>query len=294
MLEQAIFPWYCQKMTFFGYWCSVVWRKSLPAGETLQVKQVTYRSVLYWHCRGLREGFQSKVNTSNTLVKVDIFQYNESKVSAGQGKTCRSKDVEVKGEDWLLWFQESCEWILAYAMQPSGMFEDPTPAALSAGFNPIAILPPCQLTCQHLLLLACSLSWETVVMPELQVDPPGRALSSPFFVPRRGSRGGERSGERRRGEEEDRLSPAVGSFTHPSLPPSLFSPRLPAFLWTCVLQYKCAWGGTHMHTHTHTHKHTYSISPCFCVVPLSDRRTKTRCFWRGWPSLQSILPARRH
>lgn len=171
------------------------------------------------------------------------------------------------------------------------MFEDPTLAAGSG----LILLPPATVP----------IYLSTFVAPGLQSQlgdcssarAPGRPTRESsifsFFVPRRGSRGDEGSGEKCREEEEDRLSPAVGSFTHPSLPLLFFSPWLPAFSWTCVLTQMCIRVHTITHVHTRTHKHTYSISPFFCVVTLSDRLTKTRCFWRGWPSLQSILLAQR-
>lgn len=127
---------------------------------TAQVNQVIYRSVLCWHW-GLRKGFKPKVNTSNTLVKVDIFQCNESKVSVGQGKPCSSKGMEVKGEDWVLWFQESCEWILANAMQPSAVFEDPTLLLWALVLIP---LPPCHRA--NLPVNICC-SWPTVSVGRL-------------------------------------------------------------------------------------------------------------------------------
>lgn len=154
-------------------------------------------------------------------------------------------------------------------MLPSGMFEDSTLAAGSIGFNPIATLPMCQLTCQHSPLLGCSLSWETVVMPELQVDPPGRALSTPFFVPRRGNRGGERSGEKRWEEEEDRLSPAVGSFTHPSLPPSSSPFGFLLFFFSFFFEHVCCSMNVHEGTHYHTCKHTNTHSESHPVSVLS-------------------------
>lgn len=76
-------------------------------------------------------------------------------------------------------------------------------------------------------------------MPKLQVDPPGRALSTPL-CPGEAAGGGERYGEKRLQEEEDRLSPAVGSFTHPGLPRSVSPFGFLLFLRTCVLQYQCA------------------------------------------------------
>lgn len=198
-----------------------------------------------------------------------------------KGKS-QTSTTEVKGGDWVLRFEGGCEQILANAMLPSGVWKPNTVCCVC--FNPIACLPLHQLTCQHLLLLICSLSWQTVFMPHLQVDPLGRALSS-AFVPRRGERNGEKCQE----EEEGRLSSAAGSFTQQKKKksPLLFSPplQLPAFSHLC-----CSANVDIAHVCTHTSAN-YIYSP---MLSLSlARRTKTHCFWRGWPSLQSILLAQR-
>lgn len=199
-----------------------------------------------------------------------------------KGKS-QTSTTEVKGGDWVLRFEGGCEQILANAMLPSGVWKPNTVCCVC--FNPIACLPLHQLTCQHLLLLICSLSWQTVFMPHLQVDPLGRALSS-AFVPRRGERNGEKCQE----EEEGRLSSAAGSFTQQKKKKS----PLPFFpLFSFLLFHICVavqmWI-SHMCVHTRAQ----TISHHSPVLSLSlARRTKTHCFWRGWPSLQSILLAQR-
>lgn len=76
--------------------------------------------------------------------------------------------TEVKGGDWVLRFERGCEQILANAMLPSGVWKPNTVCCVC--FNPIACLPLHQLTCQHLLLLICSLSWADCIY----ATPPGR------------------------------------------------------------------------------------------------------------------------
>lgn len=166
-----------------------------------------------------------------------------------KGKS-QTSTTEVKGGDWVLRFEGGCEQILANAMLPSGVWKPNTVCCVC--FNPIACLPLHQLTCQHLLLLICSLSWQTVFMPHLQVDPLGRALSS-AFVPRRGERNGEKCQE----EEEGRLSSAAGSFTQQKKKKSssFFPPlQLPAFSHLC-----CSANVDIAHVCTHTS--TNYISP---------------------------------
>lgn len=151
-------------------------------------------------------------------------------------------------------------------------------------------LPPCH--CAIVPVNICC-SWSAVsvgrlVMPELQVDPPGRALSTPPLCPGEaaGARGvGRNAGRRRRRTGWAQLLAHLP--TQVSLLP--FLPLASCFFMNmCVAVQKSVCALSHLRTHTN------SISPRFCVVPLSDRRTKTRCFWRGWPSLQSIPLARRH
>lgn len=202
-----------------------------------------------------------------------------------KGKSQTSK-TEVKGGDWVLRFEGGCEQILANAMLPSGVWKPNTVCCVC--FNPIACLPLHQLTCQHLLLLICSLSWQTVFMPHLQVDPLGRALSS-AFVPRRGERNGEKCQMPGGGRGQTELScwliyPAKKKKVLFLSPPSSAS---------CFFTYICVavqmWI-SHMCVHTRAQ----TISHHIPMLSLSlARRTKTHCFWRGWPSLQSILLAQR-
>lgn len=197
----------------------------------------------------------------------------------------QTSTTEVKGGDWVLRFEGGCEQILANAMLPSGVWKPNTVCCVC--FNPIACLPLHQLTCQHLLLLIWSLSWQTVFMPHLQVDPLGRALSSAFFVPRRSKRNGEKCQE----EEEGRLSSAAGSFTQrkKKKSPSLFPPSSASCFFTYICVAVQMWI-SHMCVHTRAQ----TISHHGPVLSFSlARRTKTHCFWRGWPSLQSILLAQR-
>lgn len=63
----------------------------------------------------------------------------------------------------------------------------------AAGRRAFSPPPLCQRTSQPLLLLACGLDWQRVDMPELQIDPPGRALRSQSSYP------GEAAGEARVG-----------------------------------------------------------------------------------------------
>lgn len=124
-------------------------------------------------------------------------------------------------------------------------------------------MPLCQFTCQHLLLLACGLSWETVVMPELQVDPPGRALSFPFLCP------GEAAGEVREvGRNAGRRSRTDWAQLLAHLPtqvPSL--PFLPLascfFMNMCVAASVCMRIHTIPHVHTQTHMQYLTLFLCF-------------------------------
>lgn len=174
-----------------------------------------------------------------------------------KGKS-QTSTTEVKGGDWVLRFEGGCEQILANAMLPSGVWKPNTVCCVC--FNPIACLPLHQLTCQHLLLLICSLSWQTVFMPHLQVDPLGRALSS-AFVPRRGERNGEKCQE----EEEGRLSSAAGSFTQQKKKKVLFlfSPSSASCFFTSVLQCKCGY-----RTCVYTHEHKLYLTIVLCCPSL--------------------------
>lgn len=174
-----------------------------------------------------------------------------------KGKS-QTSTTEVKGGDWVLRFEGGCEQILANAMLPSGVWKPNTVCCVC--FNPIACLPLHQLTCQHLLLLICSLSWQTVFMPHLQVDPLGRALSS-AFVPRRGERNGEKCQE----EEEGRLSSAAGSFTQQKKKKVLFlfSPSSASCFFTSVLQCKCGY-----RTCVYTHKRKLYLTIVLCCPSL--------------------------
>lgn len=156
-------------------------------------------------------------------------------------------------------------------MLPSGVWKPNTVCCVC--FNPIACLPLHQLTCQHLLLLIWSLSWQTVFMPHLQVDPLGRALSSAFFVPRRGERNGEKCQE----EEEGRLSSAAGSFTQrKKKSPSLFPPSSASCFFTYICVAVQMWI-----SHVCTHTSTNYISPWSCVVLLSCQANKDPLFLTG-------------
>lgn len=182
-----------------------------------------------------------------------------------KGKS-QTSTTEVKGGDWVLRFEGGCEQILANAMLPSGVWKPNTVCCVC--FNPIACLPLHQLTCQHLLLLICSLSWQTVFMPHLQVDPLGRALSS-AFVPRRGERNGEKCQE----EEEGRLSSAAGSLTQQKKKKVLFlfSPSSASCFFTSVLQCKC---GYRTCVYTHERKLYLTIVLCYpSLLPGEQRPT---------------------
>lgn len=132
-------------------------------------------------------------------------------------------------------------------MQTSGAFENSTLAAVATWFNLIATLPLCQFTCQHLLLLACSLSLENVVMPELQVDPPGRALSSPFLCPGEAAGGGEWE-EMPGGGGGGQTEPSCWLF-YPSRHPPPFLPLASCFFMNmCIPIQMCKRLHTHMQT----------------------------------------------
>lgn len=101
-------------------------------------------------------------------------------------------------------------------------------------------------------LPTCSLKWKAVVTPELQVEGPGRDLSTPTLYP------GEEE------EDEDRLHPAVCSFTHPSTSslPVFF---LPFFFHdnvccrTNVFEVTCYLTCTHKNDHGVSHPHSLSL-----------------------------------
>lgn len=153
-----------------------------------------------------------------------------------KGKS-QTSTTEVKGGVWVLWFEGGCEQILANAMLPSGVWKPNTVCCVC--FNPIACLPLHQLTCQHLLLLICSLSWQTVFMPHLQVDPLGRALSSAFFCPGE-VRGMERNARRRKRADWAQQTKKKSSSFFPPL-------QLPAFSHLC-----CSANVDIAHVCTHT------------------------------------------
>lgn len=133
-------------------------------------------------------------------------------------------------------------------------------------FNPIANPSLCQFTCQQLLLLACSFSWEDCSYAWAPGRPTRESSIYSSSVPRRGSRGAGRNAVRRR-REEDRLSPAVGSFTNPSLPLSL---SLYGFLLS-YFEHVCCGENVHEGTdsHTCTHTNTHTLSYPVSVVSLS-------------------------
>lgn len=190
-----------------------------------------------------------------------------------QIKSWNTNGIKVEGNDLVIYFEGDCELILANVIQPSGMFENSTLAAVATWFNLIATLPLCQFTCQHLLLLACSLSLETVVMPELQVDPPGRALSS-FFVPRRSSRGrlvGRNAVGRRRTDWAQLLARLP---IQDSPPPFLL-------LASCFFMNMCIPVPMCMMMHTCANTNTHSVSHAFLYCPFFWQANKDPLFLTG-------------
>lgn len=115
-------------------------------------------------------------------------------------------------------------------------------------FNPMVTLPLRQHTCQHVLLLACSFIWKNVVMPELQIDPPGRALSSPSLYP------GEAAGEARVGRNAGGRMKTDWAQLLAHLPTPLPLPSFSPFGFLLFSTDVCC--RTNVHEVTHCHMHT--------------------------------------